>query len=614
MGLLDAYAAQADTTAQNPLQVLPRTAGERFSAEIDAATAPDRWFNLNGARRDWYRKTIDELHAETGQTYLNPQDPVTPEEMQRLGNQPAIIAERTNKIIDANRALREVKPDAINAEGIDTFIGVEGEAARQKAASYVGTGNGLAAFAGGMVAPTPENALGLLIPPSKFLLGATGTVRGFMAGLGREALYQAGAMGGLSAASEALDTASRSETGTAPTLGESVANVASSTVGGAFFGGAFHVLHAGPKALFEHWQGLKPEVRANAPLEVKDAMHVIEREALYGDTNRFGIPWDVHDQLQTDTLRSVLTGTPIRPLDTTDTAMTALGTILRDVPQKIDVQGLQGIMARTTGMTDQDIEGIARELKPQSFVALDAAEAKLKALDERVAAIHQEAQQIGAPDVIDMDTAAILHDIETKLQEPNLRRVVREELEHQRQQWLETLDVHGGLTNELQKMRTEFFPEHGPALQQIAEERAQVTKERDLAKQEAQREVDFLKSKLDQIRTGKPEDVRLDTIAPAPDFAKAIQAAEFERHARVLRENLPTTRTAEARPAAQAEPAKAVEVTPDVQKAIDSEVGRILSTPGALGDFRAAAIKELDGLDKDVRDAQAALKCAGGAQ
>lgn len=609
-GVLDAYAAQADTTAQNPLQVLPRTAGERFGAEFDAATAPDRWFNINGARRDWYQKSIDELHTETGQTFLNPYMPNTPEEVMRLGTDQAIRQERTNKLIEANRALREVKPDAIDAEGIDTFIGVAGQAAREKAASYIDTGNGMAAFAAGMVAPTPENVLGLLIPPSKFLLGATTTARTFLGGLGREALYQGVAMGGLTAATEGLDTLARSETGTAPTLSESVANVAAGAAGGALFGGAFHALHAGPRALFDHWQGLKPEVRESAPLEVKDAFHVIEREALYGDGNRFGIPWDVHDQMQTDTLRSVLSGTPVRPMDTPETAMTALSTILRQPTDRVSIEGLQGALDRAAGMTDADLEGIARELKPQSFAALDAVDQKLKALDDRAAAIRQEAQQIGATDVIDMGTASILHDIESQLQQPNLRRAVRQELEHQRQQWLETLDVHGGLTNELQRMRTEFFPEHGPALQQIAQERQGLMRERTQARQEAQRETDFLRSKLDRIRVARPEDVPAHTadMGPPLDFANALDRAELNRSASIFREAVPGRR--EAAPMRPVPTREAAAAPPAAPSPAPDVAGLLTAKPAK--EIRDQLMNELQQHEEGVKDAAAIKACTGG--
>jgi hypothetical protein len=612
-GLLDAYAAQADTGAANPLQVLPRTAGERWDAAMDAAMAPDRAANIGAARFEWYQKVIDQLHDQTGQTFLNPAaDRVSNEELEKFGNKYDAFQDRLNKVITANRALRETNPDAINAEGIDQFIGVAGQAAREKAASYVGTGNGLAAFAAGMFAPQPENIVGLVMPGSRALTEAVPVVRSFMGGLGREALYQAGTMGALSAGTEALDTASRSQTGTAPSLSESVENVGASMLGGALFGGAFHAVHAGPAALFAHWQGLKPEVRDSAPLEVKDAMRVVEQEALYGDGNRLGIPWALHDQMQTDTLRSILTGTPVRPVDNPETAMTALSTILRQPTDRVSIEGLQGVLDRTAGMTDADLEGVARELKPQSFAAMDAVDQKLQALDQRVAAIRQEAEQIGPTDVIDMDTASILNDIESRLQQGGLRRAVRQQLEHERRQWLETLDVHGGLTNELQRMRTEFFPEHGPALQQIAQERAGLMQERTQAQQEAQREIDFLRSKLQQIRLAKPEEIPAHTadMGPPADLANALDRAEFNRNASIFREAIPARR--EAAPVRPVPTRESVPATaPATSAAPAPDVTGLLQAKPAKN-IREALMQELEQHEIGVKEAAAIKACVGG--
>lgn len=370
-GLLDLYAAQAGPSAP-PLVSIPSTAGERFDAEYEAATAPDRWSSVNGARRNWYQRVIDEHHAETGKTLLNPYGAVTPEEMLRLGNQPAVIEERKNKLIEENRALREIKPDALNAENVDQAIGLAGEAARGRAADLVGTGNGLAGFAGGMLAPTPENILGAFIPPSRAIFGATAVARSFLGGLGREAAYQAGAMGALTAATEGMDVLARQETGTAPGAGEVVSNIVGGALGGAVLGGAFHALHMGPRALWERWNRLPEDVRANAPLEVRDSMKVLGQDALYGDSNRLGLPQDLHERYQGRANDAVLRGTPPNFEDLAgvgEMPMTGLATVLREVPTDMRVRGMD-ILDRLS-MTPGALEDVAREARPDLFSAVN---------------------------------------------------------------------------------------------------------------------------------------------------------------------------------------------------------------------------------------------------
>jgi hypothetical protein len=151
------------------------------------------------------------------------------------------------------------------------------------------------------------------------------------------------------------------------------------------------------------------------------------------------------------------------------------------------------------------------------------------------------------PDVVDLDTGAILNDIEERLKMPALRRAEREQLEHERAQWIQTLDVHGGLTEDLVRMRREFFPEHGPALRALAEERDALIRERVSAQSAVQREIDFLRGKLDQLDAGErpaaPQQTADDLGFGSPaDMAKALEAAEFDRLIRTVRENAPSER------------------------------------------------------------------------
>lgn len=619
MGLLDVYAAQAGP-ASSPLIQPPSTPGERFTTERAAADAPDNWWNLTGSRRDEHQKVVDALHTATGESFANPYGPVTPEEMMRLGNQPAIVEERKQKIRDARNVLQQdagvgdVIPDP---DMVDRQIGEQGETLRGKAASLVNTGNGLAAFAGGATALTPVNVAGLLIPPSRAVFGATTVARGFLAGLGREAAYQGVTQGALTAASEGLDVIARSETGTAPSFGEAVGNVAMGTAAGAVLGGAFHVLHAGPKALWERWNRLPEPVKENAPLEVRDAMKVLETDTIYGEANRLGLPWAMHEKYQNAAADPILRGRGVRleDLKPADTPMTALGTILRMAPDAVDARAdLPLAAARMAALPDAELESFVRQMKPGSFKALDRVNEQLKGLDERTAAIRAEAGQIGMPDVIDLDTAALINDAETNLRRTDLTRRERAAYEHQRDTWLQSVDPHGALKEELAQLRTDFFPEHGPALAEIAAERTKLQRQLELARGEAQREVDFLRGKLDKIEAGRPDEpVSHETFGADPaDVAKGLEAAEFDRMIRTVRENVPGGERPAAAPSAR-EPAPkptADGLAPEQVQAIKTAADAVMEgKSGALSDFKRAVKREMDGLDLELNDARSATAC-----
>lgn len=596
-GLLDLYAAQAGPTSP-PLVSIPSTPGERFGAEYESATAPDRWFNVNGARRDWFQKTIDEIHTETGQSFANPYNAITPEEMQRLGNQPAIIDERRNKIIDANRALREVKPEAINAEGIDQFIGVEGDAARQRAAGSVGTGNGVAGFLGGMLAPTPENILGAMVPPSRLVLGAVAPARSFLAGLAREAAYQGVVGAGLTAGTEALDMMARQATGTAPEFGEVAGNVVAGGVGGALLGGAFHLLHAGPKALWERWTALPEDVRANAPLEVKDAFHALEREALYGNQNRLGIDPMLHERYQGRALDSVLRGTPPRFEDLAQAGDTSTGlsTIFRmgageprGPREQISAMTALDQIAAMRALPDSEIEPFARQVRPNSFARIDRIEGDLSELRTQISDIGSRTPAIA--DLVDPDTAIRLRAIEQDMKAPALAKKQRLALEQERDMILQTVDPKDRLPKQAEREQTK----------QLAELQEKVTKleaQREEAKATADQAVADLRRKLGRYGEDfQPEQAVTDFGLKVPaDLERAIQRADFERNARVVRETLPGGAEPKAAP---------VETVADPQ--LEAAVKPLVeSKPSHLRDL----IKELDLHDLSLKDAKAALACA----
>jgi len=615
-GLLDLYAAQAGPAGPALIQP-PSTAGERFSAEQGAATAPDRYFNLNASRREWFGKAAAELQAETGKTFANPYDPPTHEELFKDGvavPPVQIETDRRNALIEANRQLREIKPDAIDAEGIDTFIGVAGDAARQKAAELSNTGNGLAAFAGGALALTPENVIGAMIPPGRAVLGATMVGRSFLGGVLREGGYQGVTQGALTAGAEGLDVLARRETGTAPDGGEIAANVALGVAGGAVLGAGFHALHAGPRALWERWNALPEPARANAPLEVRDAMATLQPEAIYRDANRLGLPWDLHERYQGRALDAVMRGQAVAldELQPGDMPMTGLATILRGAPDQIRVEGLGNTVPRIASLPDSEIEQLGRQLRPETFAPLDAIDQKLQALDQRTQAIHQEAQQIGLADVADIDTAARLQDIETRLQQKNLRKTVRADLERERETINQSIDPNGQLTEELKTTRRDFFPQHAEDLKAIETERAGLMQQREAAQSVAAREIEAMRKRLDSLPAGSQFG---DEASPGllgaefgkpEDVAKALEAADFNRTVRMAQEIGPTATRAVEMPVPKETAGAAPVERPEIEAAAKAVME---GKGGALADFRKAVAKEMDGLDLELKDAQAAANC-----
>lgn len=603
MGIMDLYAAQSGVNEQ-PLQALPRSFGERFGAEVDAATAPDRYFNLNASRRDMWQRAIDDVHGATGEAFSNPYGAVTPEEMTRLGNQPAVIAERRNKIIEASRMVRAAGNDQLfDPENIDRYIGEEGNRARGTAAEFEGTGNGLGAFLGGMAAPTPENLVGLVVPPLRISTGAAVVGNTFLRGLAREAGYQAAVNMGLEALAEGADVAARGETGTAPGLAEVAGNVAMAGVAGAVLGGGIHAAHAGAVKLHRMWTGLPEEVRAKAPLEVQDAFRTIESEALYSGQNRLGIDPLIHEQSQARAIDAAIKGRAVSlgDLQPGDTPLTALSTILREAPDQIRAEGLGNVVERVQALPDSEIVAVLRETKPELFKTLDDIERRATALDERATALSQEREQIGLPDLPDTNTGAGLSDVVAQLQSEEQRRAAA--------QWTGARKVAD-----------------------IARRRAALASETEAAKTAIKTEIEQVRGRLESVR-GEIERPGKQAPPAAPasvaqalglpegagtDAANVLQRADMFRQATIAREAMPSPAEAAVRQASVAErPATsaATESPPDPEQlaALKTQADAVLAEPGRLGDFKRYAVRELDAADLQMKDATAAIRCAMGA-
>jgi len=625
MGLLDLHAAQAGVN-EPPLQALPRTLGERVEATAAEVFAPDRYFTLNVARRDMWQRAVDELHGATGEALPNPYGAVTPEEMMRLGNQPAIETERRNAIIEKARAARETNPDLFDPENIDRYIGEEANRRREKAHAYEGTGNGVLNFLASAVleTATPHGVVGLVVPVTRLPGAAASAIgRTFLGNVLREAAFQGGANAALQAGAEGLDYLSRSETGTAQTAGE----IAASVAGAALIGGA---IGGGVRALHLKWLGLPEKVRADAPLEVRDAFRVIEAESLYSGQNRLGVDPLLHERYQGNAMDAVMRGRPVDLADltrTADTPMTALGRVLQMTPDEIRVQGLEGLgnaMDRVRALPDRELESVAREIAPRPFERLDRIEADLSAARARIAELEGPHT---VADLLDPDTAMRVQEIERDLAAPALKARDRKALEAERDMILQSVDPKDRLPKELEK--------------KVRAQRADVEKQ--IARLEAQREeaaakgqeaTADLRRKLDRYAfapgfewAGRPDQpwagpaIAKDLGFKEPgELGAAIARADALRQARMVREIVPEGISPQRPPASvTAAPVAPKEITPEQARALDTETRRLLEDKAIAGrevsvDGKVmSAAQAMEDADRMAKDAQAALGCAMGA-
>ncbi len=620
MGLLDLYSKTAGTT-DTPLQALPRTLGERVEATAAETFAPDRYFMIAGARRDAWQRAVDELQRTTGETFANPYGPVTPDEMMRLGNLPAVETERRNRIIEASRLARESNPDLPDPELIDRAIGEEGQRRRDIAARMSGTGNGVLSFLAGaaLETATPHGIAGLLIPVSRLpSTAATAAARTFIGNVTREGVLQAGANAGLQAVAEGLDFLSRSETGSAQTAGEIVGNIA----GAAVIGGAFG---AGLRALHLKWLGLPDEVRAGAPLEVKDAFRAIEADVLYSGKNRLGVDPLLHERYQGNALDAVMRGRPVSFDDLargSDTAMTAVGRAL-SAPEAVSVRGLEGLgtaMDRVRALPDREIEFFAREVSPRSFERMDRIGAQLAELRAKLDEI--ETRALDTASLLDPETGMRLREIEADLQAPALTRKRRIALEDEREMILSTVDPSDRLPKKAEAQQRKDAAAARKEIERLGAQRGEAEETARKATQKLRRQLDARAyapgfewaGTLQQLEHGLAKDMGFTEPA---GFGAAMQRAEIMRQARILRDVLPEgvgPRSSPANEIGASAPAK--EITPEMQKALDTEAARLVEANPDMeveigGRTMAArqALEEADRLDKEAR---IAINCAIG--
>jgi len=624
MAILDMFDGQGGPI-EPPLQALPRSLGERVEATAGEIFAPNRYFLIAGERQDRWQKAIDALHEATGEQFPNPYASVTAKEALDPQFSPdRVIAARKQRIIDAHRAVtRDVGADLPNPELIDQQIQDESRSARQLAARYEGTGNGVLNWvaAMGMSSVEPVNVLALAVPVTRLptaaevLAGQT-----VLRNVSREALFQGAANAAFAGVTEALDA----PYGEGKGWEEIATSVGAAGVFGAALGGGLRAVHL---RLME-----RPDALLKAPLEVRDAARVVEAQALYSGQNRLGIDPMLHERYQGRAMDAVLRG---QPVDlgalgrTLDTPMTALGTILREQGGRPTITGLGNVLDRIHALPDTELEAVLRQSRPQAFAKLDDVQRRAAELDQRVAAIHEEMGQIGFADVVDPDTGARLADIEDRLAKRGLRKAERADLEREREMIMQSVDPRGQVQQELKATRAEFFPEQVKALREIAEQRAALQREAEVARGEVEREIEQARKKLGDMSAARAfsDEVPAETLArefgaaDVPGLAEAIQRAEMMRHAAVAREVLagaPETPRAPERAAAPVERAPgAAPMPPEQAAALKAEAARLVEANPertvAIGDTEMTAAKALEEADMMEKDAAAALGCAIGA-
>src|SRR5689334_7068407 len=116
----------------------PSTFGERFKASMDEELAPNRWFNIEGARREKWQASIDALQQATGKSYENPLAYVPGAGSAGPDGQVidpvAVRRQREQAIIQAHReATADVGAELPDPNLIEQQIQEEGKALRNRA-------------------------------------------------------------------------------------------------------------------------------------------------------------------------------------------------------------------------------------------------------------------------------------------------------------------------------------------------------------------------------------------------------------------------------------------------------------------------------------------------
>jgi hypothetical protein len=288
LGLMENTADIAQTTPD--LSALPSTNTERMGAAWDAAQSPDRYWNVQTARRQRADKIIDDLHAMTGERLKNPYDnsPTQDEIRDNLGQPTTVIyAKRLEALREKTRnakagleQLGGLPDDYLDVDSIDASIASESGARRAADERLTGTGGGLGGFIGSMAGETvsPHGILSSFIPVTRMPTAvAEAGVAAFARNVAKEALFQGGTQALAQSAATLVDYQTRKQFGTEQTTAQIFEEILSAAGGGALLGGGLRAAHLGILKLAS--RGLE------IPPAVLDAARMGEERDLYGNKN-----------------------------------------------------------------------------------------------------------------------------------------------------------------------------------------------------------------------------------------------------------------------------------------------------------------------------------------
>lgn len=301
LGLMGNLEPIGPTTA--PLSAAPSTPGERLGAAWDAAQSDDRYWNVQGARKERADKIIADYHAMTGEKLLNPFDnaPTAKEVADNLGQPTTVIyAKRLETLRQKTRQAREgveqfggLPADFLEVDSIDPSIASQAGGARARDERLSGTGNGFAGFLGGAAGEmaSPHGVASMFFPVSRLPTAAAEAIGArWLAtarNIGKEALLQGAVQAGVQAAASVVDYNTRKQFGTEQTGEQLAEEILTAGGGGMLFGGAFRAAHLGVLKLIGHG--------VEVPPAVKDAAQVLETKDLYADKNALNVPAATHE-------------------------------------------------------------------------------------------------------------------------------------------------------------------------------------------------------------------------------------------------------------------------------------------------------------------------------
>ena len=289
LGLMGNTADQGQTTPD--LSALPSTHGERMGAAWDAGNSPDRFWNVNSARKERADKIIDDLHAMTGERLLNPFDnsPTQAEIRENLGQPTTVIyAKRLEALREARRG--RPRPASSSSAACPRTIltstastprsprrAVPGGRADER---LTGTGGGFGGFIGaaGAEMMSPLSILTAFMPVTRMPLAIAEAHDRRICPQRRPRGAVPGRHAGAVQACRPTSTTRRArQFGTEQTTAQIFEEIRRRTVGGAFLGGAFRAAHLGILKLASRGVEIPPAVR--------DAAVMAEGAELYGTKN-----------------------------------------------------------------------------------------------------------------------------------------------------------------------------------------------------------------------------------------------------------------------------------------------------------------------------------------